>query len=335
MVNTNHGSHFRKPHERQQEVNVPEITATKNKKTVENKSIESVSKLKKNDGGISDGVEKVTFKDGKTAFFKPAEGEPFVRKVSSPQDQPNLNFESFHLNNKNNEKLSLTDHKKYQNKENAGRGEVKGHMIDREMATSLIGKALGMDHLPDVGIRTIDNRVGSIAENLIELHSGDNVTAINKYEITTGDDAFKQIAKTDPKAGDKALFDFIVGNADRHGGNFLHKLKKDGNSEMLAFDHGFTFPSSNSLHQSMDFYNQEKFDNYMKNSKFTDQMIQNVKKFITSGASKKASEFIADKIGKKEAGAFNERMSLIQEKVLNKGARTTGEIGYRSERFMT
>jgi len=208
-------------------------------------------------------------------------------------------------------------------------------MIDREMATTLIGKALGMDHLPDVAIRDIDGKVGSIAENLIELHSNENIASINKYEITGGDEAFKQIAKTDPKAGDKALFDFIIGNADRHGGNFLHKLKKDGNSEMLAFDHGFTFPSSNSLHQSMDYFNQEKFDNYMKDSKFTDQMIDNIKEFIKSGASKKASDFIVEKIGKKEAGAFNERMSLIQEKVLNKGARTTKQIGYRSERFMT
>jgi len=84
MVNTNHGSHFRKPHERQQEVNVPQVSATKVKKTVENKPIESISPLKNAEGGISKGVDKVTFKDGKTAFFKPAKGEPFVRKVSSP-----------------------------------------------------------------------------------------------------------------------------------------------------------------------------------------------------------------------------------------------------------
>lgn len=208
-------------------------------------------------------------------------------------------------------------------------------MIDREMATTLIGKALKMDHLPDSVIREIDGKVGSIAENLIELHGSDNVKSINKYELTTGDDAFKQISSSDKKAGDKALFDFIIGNADRHGGNFLHKVTKDGKSEMLAFDHGFTFPSSNSIHQMMDYHNQEKFDNTMKDVKFTEEMVKNVDEFIKSGASKKAAEFINEHIGKKESDAFNERMSLIKQKVISKGVRTTREIGYRSERFMT
>lgn len=251
-----------------------------------------------------------------------------------PGMPPDMNFSSYHLNTKNNIKLSPEEHEKHQKAKNANRGNIKGHMIDRELVTTLVGKALKMDHLPNTAIREINGNLGSVAENLIELHKGSDVESINKYEITTGDDAFKQISKTDRKAGDKALFDFIVGNADRHGGNFLHKLKKDGVSELLAFDHGFTFPSSNSLYTMLDFYNQDKFDNYMKDVEFTDQMVDNVKEFYKSGSSKKMSSVIEAKIGKKEAVAFNERMSFVYEKI-TKGARTTKEVGYRGERFMT
>lgn len=83
VVNTNHGSHFRKPYEKQMEVNTPIVAIKKNKSSLENKPIESSKPLETGKGGISNGVEFVKFKDGSTAFFKPVDGEPFVRKVAS------------------------------------------------------------------------------------------------------------------------------------------------------------------------------------------------------------------------------------------------------------
>jgi len=208
-------------------------------------------------------------------------------------------------------------------------------MIDREVATYAIAKELGMNHLPETNIKDINGTFGSISENLIEKHKGDDINQISKYELTTGDAAFEAIAKTDKEAGDKALFDFIIGNADRHGGNFLHKIKKDGNSEMLAFDHGFTFPSSNSIYQFMDYHNQEKFDNAMKNVKFTDQMVDNIKKFINGDSFNNIVSLIETNIGKKESDAFKERILLIKNKIISGTARTTKDVGYRKEKFMT
>ena len=337
IVNDKDGSHFRSSYQRKMLVNVDEVPLKKNnsKQNINDKDISESKPLGDEESGISSNVQLVTFKDGSTGYFKPVTGEPFVSKVSSPQDQPNLNFNSYHLNNKNGEKLSIEEHGDYQKKPNSGRGEVKGQMIDREVLTYAIGKALKMDHLPETNIKEINGTYGSIAENLHEKHKNDDVDFINKYEVTGGDAAFAEIAKTDKKAGDKALFDFIVGNADRHGGNFLHKKLKSGTSEMLAFDHGFTFPSSNSIYQFMDYYNQEKFDNAMKDVQFTEQMVENVKNFVNGQEYKNIVSMIENKIGKKEAGAFKERISLVYDKIVNNGAKTTNAVGYRKEKFMT
>jgi hypothetical protein len=208
-------------------------------------------------------------------------------------------------------------------------------MIDREITTYGIAKALKMDHLPSITKREIDGKQGSIADDLVGKFKDENTSFIKKYSLTTGDDAFSEIAKTDKRAGDKALFDFIVGNADRHGGNFFHKKNKDGSSELLAFDHGFTFPSSNSLYFMMDYHNQDKFNNAMQNSPLTNEFITNLKSFIEGGDMQKSIDHIKNTIGPKEAAAFKERMELVQNKVIKGSARTTKDIGYRKERFMT
>lgn len=217
----------------------------------------------------------------------------------------------------------------------AGRGTVTGHMVDREAATSFIGKALEMPNLADIAIREIDGHLGSISSDLNQVHGDDNTEFIKKYTITTGNEGFAAIAKTDQHAGNNALFDFLIGNADRHGGNFLHKQDKNGISTMLAFDHGFTFPSSNSLYQALDYHNQSEFDNAMKDVPFTKEFVEKFKKFSSSEDYKKISSFISSNIGKKEAVAFKERVDFITNKIINGKARTTKEVDYRNERFMT
>lgn len=84
VVDTKSGAFLRKSYVKQAEVNVDEPSSKKHTTSISDKEIDSHKPLNAEDGGISNGVEFVNFKDGSTGYFKPVKGEPFVRKISSP-----------------------------------------------------------------------------------------------------------------------------------------------------------------------------------------------------------------------------------------------------------
>jgi len=84
VVQSKDGTHFRKSYDKQMRVNVDNKNIKHTKKSINDKDIESSKPLDANEGGISNGVQFIKFKDGSTGYFKPVTGEPFVRKISSP-----------------------------------------------------------------------------------------------------------------------------------------------------------------------------------------------------------------------------------------------------------
>jgi hypothetical protein len=92
----------------------------------------------------------------------------------------------------------------------------------REKAAYIVDRLLGFNMVPKVRIAKYEGDVGSL-QNWIEDTSPADATLRTYSE----DDIWK--------AG---LFDIIIGNTDRHSGNFLTKLNKP-----ILIDNGFAFPS--------------------------------------------------------------------------------------------
>lgn len=174
--------------------------------------------------------------ESETAVLK--EHQKFLRK-------------DIHLNNREtNKKLSFEEHLKARTMPDHGRGQYKGHMMDREVATSALAKALKMDHIPEITVKRskVDesdskNKLGLVVRDIPEQFVRDDTK-----RIVTGKEEKKSLdtlRQTDKKIGDKAVFDYLIGNLDRHHGNYFIRVNGDDTMDMLGFDHGLSFPSTN------------------------------------------------------------------------------------------
>lgn len=100
-------------------------------------------------------------------------------------------------------------------------GDLKKHYIHRERAAYLVDRFLGFNFVPPTVIREIGDKVGSLQEYIPSAKVGGSVRK--------GDIPEEELAKL-------RLFDMLVRNTDRHGGNYLFKNKK-----VHAIDHGLSF----------------------------------------------------------------------------------------------
>ena len=111
------------------------------------------------------------------------------------------------------------------------RRDIPGDYYLREAAASEVAEIVGMDDIvPPVVIREIDGRIGSVHE----------------YRNDTLEPAkYRDWALNEVETGEKqrvAAFDYLIGNEDRHGGNWL--IEKDG-SRIVLIDHGLAFGTDN------------------------------------------------------------------------------------------
>ena len=106
------------------------------------------------------------------------------------------------------------------------RFEVKGDLYKKEAAAYELSKLLGIKMVPPTITRKIDGDVGSVQEFIEGATPG---FIYNPEKLNT-----KQLR-------DAAFFDVLIGNTDRHSGNFLIKDDK-----IILIDHGFAFPSVDS-----------------------------------------------------------------------------------------
>jgi len=122
-------------------------------------------------------------------------------------------------------------------------------MLDREVATAALGKALGMDHIPEISVRKeqVDNangeQLGLVVGDIVKDFKKDDTKQI----VKGAESPLLQLkaTRTDPKIGDKAMFDYLIGNLDRHQNNYFLRENGNGSVDFLGFDHGLSFPSTN------------------------------------------------------------------------------------------
>ena len=96
---------------------------------------------------------------------------------------------------------------------------IKGPFYLKEVAAYKVSKILGFDYVPSTTVKYIENNVGS-AQEFVENAKRLNLANLHPEIIE-----------------DCALFDQVIGNIDRHGGN---ALSKDGKPVLI--DHGYSFP---------------------------------------------------------------------------------------------
>lgn len=112
------------------------------------------------------------------------------------------------------------------------RDDIPGEYYLREAAASDIAEVMGLDDVvPPVVVREIDGRVGS----LHEYRNNELTVARDKYN------PFDVIAN-DQEIARVAAFDYLIGNQDRHNGNWL---VNENSGDYVLIDHGLAFPESN------------------------------------------------------------------------------------------
>jgi hypothetical protein len=99
---------------------------------------------------------------------------------------------------------------------------IPGALYRREKAAYLVDRQTGFNVVPETIIVTYKGEIGS-AQEWIEDTFPSDVTLKTYSE----DDIWKV-----------GLLDFLIGNTDRHSGNWLMK-----NNAVVAIDHGYAFPN--------------------------------------------------------------------------------------------
>lgn len=101
----------------------------------------------------------------------------------------------------------------------------------REYLAYAADQALGLDIVPAVTFKEVNNEPG------IAMDFVDGVTwAISREDV-----------RDKVKLGEwekLAFFDWVIGNADRHSGNWM----VDNNGKLYAIDHGLSFPEKKNIH---------------------------------------------------------------------------------------
>jgi hypothetical protein len=266
-----------------------------------------------------------------SGFFKDAQNEPFDRGDHFVRQSVKLN------NRENGSELSkLSDYRNLRkNETDFGRDKYKGHLLDREAAVAILGKTLGMDHLPDAAIRKVNidgkEQTGIMVRDIREQFKKPGATIGKAYDVYL---TFMDMARTDKKLGDKLAFDLLIGNTDRHYGNVMVR-SKNNKHEFLAFDQGLSFPNSNKTYTDRDFTNQHNFLKNAGNVPLTANFVEKFGDFLNDGGFEKMRDYIKENIGDKEADAFTERTVFFAYEMFFEKSKTVGDMKFLSKTWNT
>jgi hypothetical protein len=108
----------------------------------------------------------------------------------------------------------------------------KGTLFQREIAASRLSDELGFHIVPPTIETTMNGQKGSL-----QLWVENASTATATHDQTRMDPARRELM---------TVFDYLISNTDRHGGNWL--VRDHGQSqEPVAIDHGLSFPSNSAV----------------------------------------------------------------------------------------
>lgn len=301
----------KKPFIRNQHVNIEKKVDSQGAISVKESEVNNIKPVFQ---GISGGTVSFTA-NGKKYYHKPVSGEKFV--------SGNGKFikDSIRLNNKETGK-PLEDPHGYKMVMKNAPDLYKGKMADREEMSFKLSERLGLDHVVKTEKTNLTGQVGSTTLDAHEQFK-DRYTEIddiasyaNKHD---GKSMLSVIAKEDPRRAEKAIYDFLIGNMDRHSNNMLGgKNKKTGKMEMIAFDNDQTQPNSNKtyLNKERDYKVQQIFNDLMSTgSKPSIDFVGKLDNFRKN--KQQFTEFVTeikDKIGEKEAISFVDRYSAMLQK---------------------
>lgn len=161
----------------------------------------------------------------------------------------------------------------------------------QERAAYLVDRFLGFDFVPPTIVRAIDGKLGSIQQF---IHDASLIydTPERKRDIYKAD-----LIKL-------WIFDYIIWNMDRHGGNFL---LKDG--KILAIDHGSAFSDRNL------FFPYKSYPNEL----IPQEIIEKINKFLSwPEGIKILSDLLGELLSEEEVKACVARIKKLG-KLLEKG----------------
>lgn len=269
---------------------------------------------KKIDGGINE-TYHVKAENGKSYFMKPEKSEKQAFHGSNVRN-------TIRLNDKNGNQARIrSDHP-------VDPAKHKGTMADREEMAYKLSKEVGMDHLPetkkvdynhkDVNGRNIKDKV-TMMRDVNDVY-GKQFDKIEDIRSATHTEMIENASK-DPKIGDKAIFDYMIGNTDRHAKNYFIGKKEGSAPSMIAIDNGLSFPNDNRKYLG-DQGNQMKLNKNLSKEngvKGTKEFANNVMDFYKSGKMEEFAKSIEKNIGHNEADAFVERIGVVLSSAIKKG----------------
>lgn len=168
----------------------------------------------------------------------------------------------------------------------------KGTYYKRERAAYLVSRFLDLDLVPPTVIREIDSEIGSVQQFIPDAKVAWEISEEEKR-----DDRLRiQLMKL-------WLFDYIITNSDRHGGNLLFKKGK-----IYAIDNGLSFGGGCAC-----YFREDYFD-----VPIPKEIIDKFEKFVSWKEGKEILRDLLDELLKEnEADACLKRIEWIAELIHN------------------
>lgn len=184
-----------------------------------------------------------------------------------------------------------------------GKGVFKTEFYQNERAAYLIDRFLGFNLIPPTAVRVLDGEVGSMQEFIPDA------ATYNELE----DDQADITKKHESDLMKMWIFDIIIGNFDRHGGNFLIQ----GNN-LYAIDHGHSLE-----HNGPYFLEKITLDtSYWQffDKELPQEMIESIKNFLERPEEQQIlEELLVELFDQQYASACLKRIKIIGEMLVKNG----------------
>lgn len=111
-----------------------------------------------------------------------------------------------------------------------------GQQTEREVGAWVVAKAVGLDDIASpVVVKEIDGKRGA----LMAFQAGDVAKKVYGFDDPKRYDGRDDLLRA-------AVFDYVIGNSDRHGGNWMLADPK-GADRIRLIDHGYAFPEGEKI----------------------------------------------------------------------------------------